>query len=116
MRSLPEVFNEVIEQAEDDAVLIFTRDDVWLDEANLADKVLDGLTHFDVIGVAGNRRRLPNQPSWAFVDSQFNWDNIENLSGRIARGAQAFGEVEFFGESPAECELLDGVFLATKKV
>jgi protein O-GlcNAc transferase len=115
MRSLPEVFNEVIEQAEEDAVLIFTRDDVWLDEANLADKVLDGLTHFDVVGVAGNRRRLPNQPSWAFLDSQFNWDNSENLSGRIARGAQAFGEVEFFGESPAKCELLDGVFLATKK-
>src|SRR5674476_443764 len=38
-----------------------------------------------------------------------------NLSGRVAHGKNAFGPVSDFGPVPAECELLDGVFLATKK-
>jgi protein O-GlcNAc transferase len=114
-RSLPEVLNEFIDQANDDAVLIFIQDNVWIDEANLADKVIGGLSEFDVIGVAGNHRRLPNQPSWAFLDTQFTWDEEDNLSGQIAHGKNAFGEVEVFGKAPAECELLDGIFLATKK-
>lgn len=114
-RSLPEVFNEFIDQVNDDAVLIFIQDNVWIDEANLADEVIKGLDEFDVIGVAGNHRRLPNQPSWAFLDTQFTWDKDDNLSGQIAHGKNAFGEVEVFGKAPAECELLDGIFLATKK-
>ncbi|MDI1299324.1 tetratricopeptide repeat protein [Methylotenera sp.] len=112
---LSEVFNASIDQAKEDAVLIFIHDNVWIDDANFADKILEGLTQYDVIGVAGNRRRVPNQPSWALLDERFIWDDSANLSGRIAHGENAFGEVEFFGDVPAECELLDGVFLATKK-
>ena len=74
-----------------------------------------GLTRFDVIGVAGNRRRVANQPAWAFIDDRFTWDVKSNLSGRVAHGKDAFGEMSNFGTVPAECELLDGVFLATKK-
>jgi protein O-GlcNAc transferase len=114
-RGMSEVFNNSINQAKEDAVLIFIHDNVWIDDANFADNILEGLTHFDVVGVAGNRRRVLNQPSWAFLDAQFTWDDKANLSGRIAHGKNAFGEVEFFGEAPAECELLDGVFLAAKK-
>ena len=114
-RGLSEVFNDCIEQADDNAILVFIHDDVWIDEAGFADTVIEGLKHYDVIGVAGNRRRLPNQPAWAFIDHQLTWDDQSNLSGRIAHGKSAFGEVEDFGAVPAECELLDGVFLASKK-
>lgn len=115
-RGLSEIFNESIDQADDDAVLIFIHDDVWVDEANLADAVIEGLGNFDVIGVAGNIRRVPNQPSWVFLDHhEFTWDDMSNLSGHIAHGKSAFGEVKNLGAVPAECELLDGVFLAVKK-
>src|SRR5690606_2945684 len=68
---------------------------------------------FDVVGVAGNRRRVPSQPSWAFLDTRWIPDQA-HLSGAIAHGAQPFGPVTRFGDLPAECELLDGVFLAAR--
>jgi protein O-GlcNAc transferase len=115
-RGLPEIYNRAIEQAEDDDVLVFMHDDVWIDETDaFADILFEGLAHFDVVGVAGNRRRLPKQPAWAFIDSKLTRDNPEHLSGRIAHGKNAIGGVTYFGSMPAECELLDGVFLATQK-
>lgn len=116
-RGLPEIFNQAIEQAKDEDVLVFMHDDVWIDEVHsFADVVIEGLAHFDVLGVAGNRRRLPRQPAWIFIDDNLTPDNPINLSGRIAHGEKPFGEVSYFGETPAECELLDGVFIAAKKI
>ena len=114
-RGLSTIFNESIKSADDDTVLVFIHDDVWIDEEHFGDAVLAGLTQFDVIGVAGNKRRIPNQPAWAFVDLDFTWDNKENLSGRVGHGEHAFGQVSDYGSVPAACELLDGVFLAAKK-
>src|SRR5450830_202115 len=114
-RGLSEIFNECIDQADDDTALVFIHDDVWIDEASFVDTVINGLENFDVIGMAVNVRRLPNQPGWAFIDHKFTWDDKANLSGRIAHSKTAFGVAEVFGAAPVECELLDGVFLATKK-
>jgi predicted O-linked N-acetylglucosamine transferase (SPINDLY family) len=114
-RGLPDIFNSTIEQADDDAILIFIHDDAWIDEPNLTDAVVNGLSKFDVIGVAGNRRRRPRQPAWAFIDTRWTWDEKVNLSGQVAHGKHPQGPISDFGPSPAECELLDGVFLATTK-
>jgi GT2 family glycosyltransferase len=114
-RGLSELFNLAIDQADDDTVLVFVHDDVWLDEAMLADSVLAGLQQFDVIGVAGNRRRLPGQPGWPFVDLQCTWDDRAQLSGRVGHGKNGHGRVTAYGTTPAACELLDGVFLAARK-
>ena len=65
-----------------------------------------------MIGVAGNRRKVINQPAWAFVDVNFTWDDKSNLSGAVAHGQQPFGQVSFFGPTPSDCVLLDGVMLA----
>jgi len=112
---LSTVFNQAIEQADDRAILVFVHDDVWIDEANFVDTLIAGLAHFDVIGVAGNKRRLPNQPAWLFTDTALTWDDDEYLSGKVWHGPHAFGEDKFYGEVPAACELLDGVFLAVRK-
>lgn len=114
-RGLSEVFNESIVQADATAILVFIHDDVWIDEENFADAVVSGLKSFDVIGVAGNKRRVANQPGWAFIDNQFTWDDAVNLSGRVAHGQEAFGHMNDYGAVPAACELMDGVFLAAKK-
>jgi predicted O-linked N-acetylglucosamine transferase (SPINDLY family) len=114
-RGLPDVFNARIQAQEDHDILIFMHDDVWIDDYYLADRVIDGLRVYDVIGVAGNRRRVQNQPGWAFVDDKFIWDSKGNLSGSIAHGRDPFGKVIVYGSAPADCELLDGVFLAARK-
>lgn len=113
-RGLPEIYNAQIQQAADDAIVVFIHDDVWIDEPDFMQVLAAGFAHFDVIGVAGNRRRLPNQPSWNFADIRFSWDTAAYLTGRIGQGEQANGRLLDFGPTPKECELLDGVFLAAK--
>lgn len=113
-RGLPDVFNARIDSSDSHEILLFIHDDVWIDDCFLADHVIDGLNSFDMIGVAGNRRRLPNQPAWLFIDDKLTWDTY-NLSGRVAHDRHPFGTVSVYGAVPAECELLDGVFLAARK-
>lgn len=116
-RGLPQVFNARIAATDGDShdSLVFMHDDVWIDDYYVADRVIDGLGAFDVIGVAGNRRRVKGQPSWAFLDDKLTWDARDNLSGSIGVGAHPFNTISATGPVPAECELLDGVFLAASK-
>jgi len=112
---LPHVYNSRITSPDGGELLVFVHDDVWIEDHFFADRIIEGLRHFDVIGVAGNRRRVAGQPAWAFVDPKLTWDERANLSGAVAHGAQPFGAVSYFGAVPAACELLDGVFLAARK-
>ncbi|HEX5355554.1 MAG TPA: glycosyltransferase [Aquabacterium sp.] len=112
-KGLPEIYNSRINAPDAQDVLLFVHDDVWLDDAQLVDRLLEGLERYDVIGVAGNRRRVPFQPAWLFLDMQFTWDTA-NLSGAVGHGQQAHGQISAFGDTPADCELLDGVFLAAR--
>ena len=114
LEGLPDFYNRHLSETTTADAVVFLHDDVWLDDFFLITRVLEGLQHYDVIGVAGNRRRLPRQPSWAFIDTQFNWDDPEHLSGTVAMGDYPFGQLSVFGHCPADCELLDGVLLAVK--
>jgi GT2 family glycosyltransferase len=114
-QGLPDIYNARILAPDSQDLLVFMHDDVWIDDCFLADRVIDGLQQYDVIGVAGNRRRLPRQPAWAFVDARFSWDDKANLSGAVAHGKNPFGAISFFGPTPSDCELLDGVLLAARK-
>jgi hypothetical protein len=114
-RGLPEIFNARILSRDPAEILIFIHDDVWIDDYFLGDRVAEGCAAFDVIGVAGNLRRVSDQPSWAFVDTKLTWDQERNLSGSVAHGPHPFGAVRVYGPAPAKCKLLDGVFLAAKK-
>jgi GT2 family glycosyltransferase len=112
---LPVVYNKAIDATASDAILIFVHDDIWLDDCFLSNRLDDALTRFDVIGIAGNRRIAPMHTGWAFIDDALTWDESNNLSGGVAHGALSGGEMSYFGESPAECELLDGVFLSARR-
>lgn len=117
-RGLPEVFNARLLAQDSADLLVFVHDDVWIDDYFLADHIIEGLRTYDVLGVAGNRRRVPNQRGWAFidhVDGKFVWDAKANLSGSIGHGKTAAGAVSYYGPLPADCELLDGVFMAASK-
>jgi GT2 family glycosyltransferase len=111
---LPEIYNARISADNRAQILLFVHDDVWIDDFFLADRVLAGLQAFDVIGVAGNRRRTPRQRAWRHVGAAVVADDPADLSGAIAHGKNPFGRVSFYGQAPAECELLDGVFIAAR--
>ena len=112
--SLGSIYNGRIEASDVDDILVFMHDDVWIDDFFLSAHLEGALRTFDIVGVAGTRRRYPRQPAWhsLFDTLQIDW---HSLSGGIAHGEQPFGDVMFFGKAPAECELLDGVFLAARR-
>jgi GT2 family glycosyltransferase len=110
---LPTVYNSRISTANQSEILLFVHDDVWIDDYFVADRVLAGLQSFDIIGVAGSRRRVPGQRAWHYIGPG-EPQGREHLSGAVGHGKNPFGRVSSFGPAPAECELLDGVFLAVK--
>jgi GT2 family glycosyltransferase len=114
-QALSDIYNaRILAEASDD-ILVFIHDDVWIDDYFFIDRIIEGLKVYDVLGVAGNRRRVAFQPCWAFANTSFTWDDKVNLTGAIAHGNNPFGGISFFGTAPADCELLDGVFLVAKR-
>jgi GT2 family glycosyltransferase len=115
-RGLPAVYNEAIsEAAHDPAVLVFVHDDVYLVDFYWIDYLLQALTVFDIVGMAGNRRRVPGQPSWYFLNERFECDRPENLSGVVGHGRGFPPEViSRYGPSRQQVKLLDGLFLAAR--
>lgn len=109
---LPAVYNRQICADNRDQILVFVHDDVWIDDLHFALRVRQALQTFDIVGVAGNRRRRAGADSWAFGDDgepDRGW-----LSGSIGHGQQPLGEVSLYGPAPADVELLDGVLLAAR--
>jgi GT2 family glycosyltransferase len=112
-RGLPLAYNQSIEDARArPAALVFVHDDVFLSDFYWHERILRGLEHFRLVGVAGNRRRVPRQQAWAIADARLGWD-AEHLSGVVAHGGGFPSEnVIYFGAPRQECKLLDGVLLA----
>jgi predicted O-linked N-acetylglucosamine transferase (SPINDLY family) len=115
-QALPTVFNDRIVESNRDRIAVFTHDDVFIDDFWLAVRLEEAFLNFDIVGVAGNIRRLAKQPSWAFIQDTpvFQCDAPENLSGAVRHLAGTDERVSAFGMAGVECVLLDGVFLAAR--
>lgn len=113
---LSELYNKAIEESTNNpAILVFAHDDIVLCDFFWAERIRVGVEQFDIAGLAGNLRRLPKQPSWAFIDDKFNWDHSSNLSGTVAHGVKfPLIKVSPYGPTGLECKILDGVLLAAK--
>ena len=113
---LPTLYNHAIDTENEHDILVFVHDDVFIDDYFIGQRIVEGLKAFDLIGLAGNRRRVPGQHSWASVDERgFTFDE-KYLSGMLGHSIENDGcMVSLYGAAPAPCELLDGVFLAARK-
>jgi len=112
-RGLPAVYNEVIRASSgEDCVLVFMHDDLHLLDYHWPLQLLQGLRHFEVLGLAGNVRRLPRQPGWAFANARRQWDDRRYLSGVVAHG-QGFppSHLSVYGPAGRQVKLLDGLLL-----
>ncbi|MDD2545794.1 MAG: glycosyltransferase [Burkholderiaceae bacterium] len=112
---LSTLYNLRLNAAEGAEVLLFVHDDVWIDDFFIADHALEASKRYDLFGVVGNRRCAPLQPSWAFTDTAGTWDEATHLHGAIAYGQGPGSQLDVFGTSPADCQILDGVLLGVKK-
>lgn len=111
---LPTLYNSVIQKtAQAPCTLIFAHDDLHLLDFYWMDHIVNGLKQFQILGLAGNTRRLPRQPGWAFIDERFTWDDPQYLSGVVGHGT-GFPprQLGVFGPAGQRVKLLDGLFLA----
>lgn len=113
-RGLPEVYNEAIEASKPGDILVFVHDDVFIEDPDYMTKIPAALEKSDVIGIAGNTRRVPNQAYWFSTDN--NVRDTKGLSGAMRHDVigptNHNDERLFYGPTPAQCLLLDGCFLA----
>ena len=113
---LSAIYNQAIsESINDPAILIFLHDDVYILDYFWPSRIKDALSNFNIVGLAGNTRRIPRQPSWAFINDSFQWDDPENLSGVVGHG-QDFPliHLSIYGPTRKQVKILDGVLLASK--
>jgi GT2 family glycosyltransferase len=113
---LPLVYNAAVRRfAGDSSVLVFVHDDVHLLDYFWPDRLLQALERFAIVGVAGNTRRIPRQPSWVHIDDRFTPDEPRFLSGAVAHGkVWPPHQVHYFGTVGREVKLLDGVLMAVR--
>jgi len=111
---LPAVYNIALrEAANDPAILIFVHDDLSFYDFFWPNHIAEALRAFDIVGLAGNRRRVDGQPGWRFLDEKLTRDEKSNLSGIVAHGSTWPPEyVSYYGPPYQQVKLLDGVLLA----
>jgi hypothetical protein len=111
---LPVIYNRAIEVArEDPAILVFIHDDVHLCDFFWPWHIVEALAAFQLVGLVGVTRRVPNQPTWRMLDTDWTPVPDEDLSGVIAHGSGYPPEkLSVYGQPYREVALLDGVMLA----
>jgi hypothetical protein len=112
-RGLPEVYNHFIDESCREEELVFLHDDLWLDDLFFCERIRSGLGVYDVVGLAGNTRLLPDTPAWFVRNEEMEFDQ-GHLSGIVSHGSQPLGAPSVYGPTPASVELLDGVLLAAR--
>ncbi len=110
---LPAIYNRHITEERRSSILVFVHDDVWLDDVFFGLRVRQAMAQFDVVGLAGNTRLLPQAPAWGFKDDAMKWDT-GYLTGLVCHGKQPFGKPSVYGPTPAAAQLLDGVLLVAR--
>jgi len=108
---LADAYNRGLEEADDNSVVVFCHDAVWLGENPLGPLLTEALERFDLVGVAGNGRRRPGQQTWWLNADNGHWDH-PHLVGQLLHGSPEAAQLQAYGPSPAPAALLDGVFLA----
>lgn len=113
---LPALYNQHISAVSRSDILVFLHDDLWLDDPDCINQIRKAVGYYDIVGVAGNIRLLPNQPIWCFkepVNGQFVWDT-GYLSGAIGDGRNSTKKIDTYGPTPMDCKVVDGVFIAVR--
>ena len=115
---LGECYNRAIQKAAPEDLLVFVHDDVSIDDWLIHSRLLDAMRQFDVVGVAGNRRRQKGQETWCLPPCRgltpLPEPDMPHLSGVIMHGLDDQRRASVYGPTPAPVRLIDGVFMAAR--
>lgn len=119
-RGLSVCYNEAIEKYKNEKYLIdimlFVHDDVYIQDAYVHKKLIDGFKQFDILGLAGSSDFNINR-------SPITWHNSpkNSWSGGVEHPLQPHTSSEnnqfyfsSYGPTPKRCVIIDGLFMAFK--
>lgn len=119
--ALGEVYNTGVDARHRQHLVVFVHDDVLLEDWHLAHRLDDALSLYDIVGVAGNRKRLNGQPAWHFAQFVGQWSPAEDLVGCVGHdtmhrkdGGRRVRVISHYGEGHDRVRLIDGVFMAMR--
>jgi GT2 family glycosyltransferase len=113
---LSEIYNRAIARADDEDVLLFVHDDVFIDDFNLFIRIEEALTVLDIVGLAGIMQPDAAHAGWLVYRDpagQLKFYPQQLLSGVVGHFRATGINVCGYGLVPRRCALLDGCFLAT---
>ena len=114
---LASFYNQVIDGVNNNAIIVFIHDDVFVHDWNLAARLERALDVFDVVGVVGATGVPYGQPGWWYAldaEARPRRNDAVSRSGSINHFDPVFVRPDFYGPVPMACDLLDGVFLAVR--
>ena len=109
---LSKVYNKALQTFVDYDSIVYIHDDVYLEDAFFVDKIEDGFTQFDIIGVAGGINPTLKAPVlWHIMCGR---ENLRGAAGHFSKDRNQI-HITSFGAMPARVALLDGLFLAVNR-
>lgn len=116
-----EVYNASVDERHRHHLVAFVHDDVLIEDWQIAHRLQEALSTYDLVGVAGNRRRLNGQPAWHFAQFVGHWSPPEDLVGCVGHdtmhrkdGGRRVRVVSHYGAGHDRVRLIDGVFMAMR--
>ncbi len=113
--------NSAVDERHRGHLVAFVHDDVQLEDWHLAHRLEEALSHYDIVGVAGNRRQLPGQPAWHFAQFVGQWSPAQDLVGCVGHdttrrtdGGRRVRAISHYGHGHDRVRLIDGVFMAMR--
>jgi len=114
-KGLSKVYNEAItnilysDKDGDTDCMLFVHDDVYVDDGFIFDKIEDGFSVYDIIGVAGAKNPKIKEPAlWHLMTERQDW---RGFAAHFAPNMETIGMTSF-GITPDTVDILDGVVLA----
>lgn len=119
-RPLGEVYNRAVTDRFAQHIVVFTHDDLHLNDHHLPRRLERALEKNDLVGVAGCTQRHPAQPTWFCAQRLGQWSPSEQLLGSVAHdttqrpsASRQLRNVSHYGPA-GQAKLLDGVLIAMR--
>ncbi len=113
---LSDYYNQCLDSCAPEDIALFVHDDVYIHSWYLVDQLRQAINSFNVVGVVGSRNPDLNQPSWGLSFTEAlkpeGWQQDAGFSGSVSHFSPEEPQISYYGDVPATCLLLDGLFLA----
>jgi len=109
--SLSKIYNKVLDKSVSD-IILFTHDDMWIDDAGFLKKLEIGHNTYNILGLAGGINPIIKAPAlWHIMCGGFQGGNLRGFAGHFVSNNNTTS-ITSFGPTPARVAILDGAFMS----